>query len=557
MLQHFDLPGCDTTHLQGSGKMTVQVKTPKEKQAVEVEEGATIKQFKEAISAKFSGAPVENLCLIFAGKIMKDHESLATHNVKDGMTVHLVIKQGGAASAAPAAPSPTPAPAPPTSGNSGAPPPDPAQSPFGLGGFGGIPGMGNLGMGSANFMEMQQRMQRELMSNPDTLRQVLDNPVTQSLMSNPDVIRQMLESNPQMQEVMERNPEIRQMLNNPEVLRQMMEIARNPSRLQEMTRTMDRQMQNLESMPGGQAILQRMYRDVQEPVLNAMGGPNPFQDLRGQAAAPAPTPSTETTAPAPNPWAPQGSQAAPATSGTSATPQAPGLGAALGQGGGMFTSPGMQSLMGQMRDNPTLMSQMMSAPYMQGIFRGLQDNPDQAAAILSNNPMFAGNPALQQQMSTMMPQLLQQMQNPQTQQLMSNPEALAAIMQIQQGMDRLRAAAPELYQSMGLPTLPPNLVPSPAAAGSPGTPAAPAGSTPGSGGAPTPAAGQPNQEQFSQFMTQMMGQMRAGNPEQAPEERFASQLDQLASMGFVDRQANIQALIATMGDVNAAVERLL
>jgi hypothetical protein len=29
------------------------------------------------------------------------------------------------------------------------------------------------------------------------------------------------------------------------------------------------------------------------------------------------------------------------------------------------------------RDNPTLMSQMMSAPYMQGIFRGLQDNPDQ------------------------------------------------------------------------------------------------------------------------------------------------------------------------------------
>lgn len=224
----------------------------------------------------------------------------------------------------------------------------------------------------------------------------------------------------------------------------------------------------------------------------------------------------------------------------------------------MFTSPGMQSLMGQMRDNPTLMSQMMSAPYMQGIFRGLQDNPDQAAAILSNNPMFAGNPALQQQMSTMMPQLLQQMQNPQTQQLMSNPEALAAIMQIQQGMDRLRAAAPDLYQSMGLPSLPPNLVPSPAASGSPGTPAAPSGSTTGSAG-PTPAAapGQPNQEQFSQFMTQMMGQMRAGNPEQVPEERFASQLDQLASMGFVDRQANIQALIATMGDVNAAVERLL
>merc|ERR1719339_165681 len=497
------------------------------------EEGATIKQFKEAISAKFSGAPVENLCLIFAGKIMKDHESLATHNVKDGMTVHLVIKQGGAASAAPAAPSPTPAPAPPTSGNSGAPPPDPAQSPFGLGGFGGIPGMGNLGMGSANFMEMQQRMQRDLMSNPDMLRQVLDNPLTQSLMSNPDVIRQMLESNPQMQEV------------------------------KEMNRTMDRQMQNLEAMPGGMNILQRMYRDVQEPVLNAMGGPNPFQDLRGANNTPAPVPSTETSDPAPNPWA-----STPRTtpgSNTTPTPPTTGagapLGAALGQNGGMFTSPGMQSLMGQMRDNPTLMSQMMSAPYMQSMFSSLAANPDQAASMLSNNPMFAGNPAMQQQMQQMMPQMLQQMQNPSVQQLMGNPEALQAIMQIQQGMDRLRQTAPDVFQSMGLPSMPPNMVPPvvPGAAAGAATPASPS-STPAST-TTTTAEGQAapavNPDQFSQFMTQMMGQMRAGNPDQPPEERFASQLDQLASMGFVDRQANVQALIATMGDVNAAVERLL
>ena len=254
--------------------------------------------------------------------------------------------------------------------------------------------------------------------------------------------------------------------------------------------------------------------------------------------------------------------------------------------------------MGQMRDNPTLMSQMMSAPYMQGIFRGLQDNPDQvnryhagpwlnlqtifqAAAILSNNPMFAGNPALQQQMSAMMPQLLQQMQNPQTQQLMSNPEALAAIMQIQQGMDRLRAAAPELYQSMGLPSLPPNLVPSPAAAGMASrhlnwhcdehiqihqahlarlqllqvlqqgvrVPRL----QPRLVVSPTRSSFRSSWHRLASSNSglyycasncnpslQMMGQMRAGNPEQAPEERFASQLDQLASMGFVDRQANIQ-----------------
>merc|ERR1719341_381206 len=127
-------------------------------------------------------------------------------------------------------------------------------------------------------------------------------------------------------------------------------------------------------------------------------------------------------------------------------------------------------------------------------------------------------------------------------------------------MDRLRQTAPDVFQSMGLPSMPPNMVPPvvPGAAAGAATPASPS-STPAS--TTTTAEGQAapavNPDQFSQFMTQMMGQMRAGNPDQPPEERFASQLDQLASMGFVDRQANVQALIATMGDVNAAVERLL
>merc|ERR1740128_966293 len=138
---------------------------------------------------------------------------------------------------------------------------------------------------------------------------------------------------------------------------------------------------------------------------------------------------------------------------------------------------------------------------------------------------------------------------------MGNPEALQAIMQIQQGMDRLRTTAPDVFQSMGLPTLPPNLVPPvvPGAA-TPSSPSTTTNPTPTLDGQAAPAV---NPDQFSQFMTQMMGQMRAGNPDQAPEERFASQLDQLASMGFVDRQANVQALIAVAGDVNAAVERLL
>jgi len=44
---------------------------------------------------------------------------------------------------------------------------------------------------------------------------------------------------------------------------------------------------------------------------------------------------------------------------------------------------------------------------------------------------------------------------------------------------------------------------------------------------------------------------------QPPEERYRTQLEQLTAMGFVNREANIRALVASFGDVNGAIERLL
>ena len=93
-------------------------------------------------------------------------------------------------------------------------------------------------------------MSIQMMSNPDMLRQMMENPIVQQLMSNPDYVRTLLTSNPQMQTLMERNPEISHMLNNPELLRQTMEMVRNPSMLQELMRTQDRALSNLESIPG-------------------------------------------------------------------------------------------------------------------------------------------------------------------------------------------------------------------------------------------------------------------------------------------------------------------
>merc|ERR1712038_838690 len=383
-------------------------------------------------------------------------------------------------------------------------------------------------------------------------------------MSNPDIMREMIQANPQMRQLMERNPEINHMLNNPDILRQTMEIARNPAMMQELMRNQDRAMSNLESIPGGQSALQRMYRDIQEPMLNAAQdqfGSNPFQALSRNNDGSTTRPTTdENNAPLPNPWSQSsnsstGSSANRPSSGNTTTSSTPGT------GGGMFGSPGMQSMMQQITSNPELMQGMLNSPQTQSMLRSLSENPDLAASMIGNNPLLAGNPEMQDQLRNMMPSFMQQLQNPAVQGLMSNPEALAAISQIQSGMQRLQTAAPELYSTMGMPNLAagmPNLGRSSATATSSSTTTTTSSNT-SSSTPSTTQAGQ-NADAFRQLMNSMVSGManqglNANVP--PPEERFRTQLETLASMGFVDRQANIQALIATFGDVNAAIDRLL
>uniref|UniRef100_A0A669C0R9 Ubiquilin 4 n=2 Tax=Oreochromis TaxID=8139 RepID=A0A669C0R9_ORENI len=429
----------------------VTVKTPKDKEEIAIAEDASVTQFKEEISRRFK-AKQDQLVLIFAGKILKDGDSL----------IHLVIKtahkaaDGGSTSAS----SSTSTQAGSTSTSN--PGTSPSTTTGSTAGFGDLAGLAGLGMGSANFMELQQQMQRQLMSNPEMLSQIMENPLVQNMMSNPDLMRQMIMANPQMQQLMERNPEISHMLNNPELMRQTMELARNPAMMQEMMRNQDRALSNLESIPGGYNALRRMYTDIQEPMFSAAReqfGSNPFSALGGSSESGAQPSRTENREPLPNPWGPPASSnpsesgggstgSSSTTAGTTPSVSNP-LGINPGSlGNGMFNSPGMQSLLQQISENPQLMQNMLSAPYMRSMMQSLAQNPEL-------------NPA----------------------------------------------------------------------------------SSPSSAGTNTA------QQQLMQQMLQMFTQ--------TPEVRFQSQLDQLNAMGFINREANLQALIATGGDINAAIERLL
>lgn len=97
-----------------------------------------------------------------------------------------------------------------------------------------------------------------------------------------------------------------------------------------------------------------------------------------------------------------------------------------------------------------------------------------------------------------------------------------------------------------------------------------AGAGGGLGTGPTPPAGGAAGGDLVGMLSQLQGLMgpmaggfggvapaAATPPVADPETTYAQQIQQLQDMGFYDRQANIAALQATGGNVNAAVERLL
>jgi ubiquilin len=177
----------------------------------------------------------------------------------------------------------------------------------------------------------------------------------------------------------------------------------------------------------------------------------------------------------------------------------------------------------------------------------------------SSNPQIAAmmqNPQIRSMLTN--PDMIRQMMNPQNMQVnlyitnltsysICNVTFKQAMMQMQQAMQTL--------QSNGL--MPPNPL------GNPGFGLPPGGGAPGVsplGGLDFSALlGTPSVNGFG-AMPRMAPNPLEPTPsivQVDPSIRFASQLSQLEGMGFDDRAANLRALVATNGNVNAAVERLL
>ncbi|VEN35695.1 unnamed protein product [Callosobruchus maculatus] len=319
-------------------------------------------------------------------------------------------------------------------------------------------------------------------------------------------------------------------------------------------------------------------------MLNATLTQNPFASLADSTSATNPQQGRENTEPLPNPWS--GGSRPTSTTGTgrsSTTATTPG-------GGTPSTNRAdpMAGFMNLLGENPSFVQNMMSTPQAQAMMEALASDPNLANRFLADNPLLNSNPEMQEHVRAMMPEILQHLQNPETANLMTDPQAMNALLQIQQGLETLRQTAPSLMNTFvppGGPRVPSTGTGNTATATtnttSPTTTTNTTGSTTGTTTTTTPGqrtGGNP--DAFAEFLTRVMGNMGSmgnmgnlgsmgglgnlgslGNLGQQgalpPEQRYQTQLEQLAAMGFRNREHNLQALIATFGDVNAAVERLL
>lgn len=193
----------------------------------------------------------------------------------------------------------------------------------------------------------------------------------------------------------------------------------------------------------GNVLHSKKFNDNCACLLIRLAG-NPFAGLVDSTtdAQGNPQQGVENRSPLPNPWAPQSPTAAGATpstgsgTNTAGTPS-PATNNSSGASGG-----GTSNLLNFMMQNTSGMQNLLSTPYTQNLLDSLIGNPDMAQQLMNANPLFAGNPQMQEQIREMTPRLLSQLRDPEFQQVLSNPAALQAIMQIQQGIEQLRVAAP-------------------------------------------------------------------------------------------------------------------
>ncbi|CAK96679.1 uncharacterized protein An08g09000 [Aspergillus niger] len=230
----------DDTAAAEDAHITFNVKSSNDaKYTLTLPSSTSVSDLKEKLaSSEYADTPAERQRLIYSGRVLKDNETLATYNIKDGHTIHLVKS----------APSNRPPSGAATTTSTSAPggaaaTPAAAGVPTNLAaGTGNNPLAGLTGARYAGFAQLPGAG----MFGPDggmgpppdteTMLNMLENPQFQSTINealqNPAMIDMMIQQNPMLREMgpgvrqMMQSPEFRRMLTDPNSIRQMVQMQR-------------------------------------------------------------------------------------------------------------------------------------------------------------------------------------------------------------------------------------------------------------------------------------------------------------------------------------------
>ena len=218
-------------------QITFNVKSSADaKYVLTVPTSITISDLKQRLSTEeYANLPPERQRLIYSGRVLKDHDTVASVKIKDGNTVHLVrgaesnnrqnpANQGGSAATVPGAGQPAGNVPSNIAAGTGASNPLAQLTGARYAGFHNLPGMDTFGadggMGAPPNPEQMLRMlddpnfaqqMNEAMNNPAVIGMLRENP--------------MIRNNPMARAAIE-NPEFRRMMMNPDMIRMQMNMQR-------------------------------------------------------------------------------------------------------------------------------------------------------------------------------------------------------------------------------------------------------------------------------------------------------------------------------------------
>ncbi|XP_028637958.1 ubiquilin-like protein [Grammomys surdaster] len=572
------------------GVIRVIVKTPGNQNIFIVADDISVRQFKEKLSAHFK-CQMEQLVLVFMGRLLKDHDTLSHRGITDGQTIHVVIKSKHGSRSLdhsfrnlltnnPCHQDRDP------KGNSST----VCQS----------AGMSETKVDSSLLVEPEA--QGPEVGSPEHIAQILENLCVQRLLSSIDFMNQLPPEHPYMQELIQQNPEVSHLLDNPETLCQTLELARHLAIIQEIMQ-IQQPAQNpehppnplpylgLETIPNGNNSLGQRYVNFNDQMLNGVHDlleGNSFMALLAGQVPPEQVQTPCLSQPLPQEqWDPlSSSQVIYANScelssitPTSATPnntnnvprENPAIVATQGQSNVcvvqqpseipvLSTIPVIQEP--QVDKNTTIplgsSDQLLEEDLQQlddqtgsqitgGMIQLLRNHPYMAAQML----LLMNTPQVDEQCRQQTPASLPSSQLHDLLLALANPKTSQALLQIEHGLQLLATEAPTL-----LPYIEPYLWGLswliPFSYGYSDT-------VPWTWNMQDMTEPQ-SSESCHKSGTALQGvQPLPGDPShssQAPEVRFSKEMECLQAMGFVNYNANLQALIATDGDTNAAIHKL-